>query len=58
MTALEGKRGLVVCIANEHGIASGCADAFRAAGAELAITYVNEKAEPHVRPLPASQIAR
>lgn len=49
--ALKGLRGLVVGIANEHSIAWGCAEAFRAAGAELAITYLNAKAEPHVRPL-------
>lgn len=35
---LNGKRGLVVGIANEHSIAAGCAMAFRAAGAELAVT--------------------
>ena len=48
---LAGKRGLVVGIANEQSIAYGCANAFRAAGAELAITFLNEKAEPFVRPL-------
>jgi enoyl-[acyl-carrier protein] reductase I len=48
---LAGKRGLVVGIANEHSIAAGCATAFRAAGAELAITYLNDKAEPFVRPV-------
>lgn len=48
---LAGKRGLVVGIANEQSIAYGCAKAFRAAGAEVAVTYLNEKAEPHVRPL-------
>jgi len=46
---LFGKRGLVVGIANEHSIAAGCAQMFRAAGAELAITYLNETAEPFVR---------
>jgi len=46
---LTGKRGLVVGIANEHSIAAGCASAFHAAGAELAVTYLNEKAEPFVR---------
>ena len=46
---LSGKRGLVVGIANEHSIAAGCAHMFRAAGAELAITYLNDKAEPYVR---------
>ena len=48
---LKGKRGLVVGIANESSIAYGCAQAFRAAGAELAITYLNARAEPYVRPL-------
>ncbi len=48
---LVNKRGLVVGIANDHSIAYGCAKAFRAAGAELAITYLNAKAEPYVRPL-------
>ncbi|WP_108659175.1 enoyl-ACP reductase FabI [Acuticoccus kandeliae] len=48
---LSGKRGLVVGIANEHSIAAGCAAAFRDAGAELAVTYLNAKAEPHVRPV-------
>jgi enoyl-[acyl-carrier protein] reductase I len=48
---LKGKKGLIVGIANEHSIAWGCARAFYDAGAELAITYLNEKAEPHVRPL-------
>ena len=48
---LKGKRGLVVGIANEHSIAFGCAAKLKAFGAELAITYLNEKAEPHVRPL-------
>lgn len=48
---LDGKKGLVVGIANEHSIAYGCAGAFHRAGADLAITYLNSKAEPHVRPL-------
>ncbi len=48
---LKGKKGLIVGIANINSIAWGCAKAFRAAGAELAITYLNEKAEPHVSPL-------
>lgn len=48
---LEGKKGLIAGIANEHSIAYGCARIFRAAGAELAITYLNAKAEPYVRPL-------
>lgn len=48
---LAGKRGLVVGIANDSSIAYGCAHAFRSAGAELAVTFLNDKAERHVRPL-------
>ncbi|HXW73325.1 MAG TPA: enoyl-ACP reductase FabI [Steroidobacteraceae bacterium] len=48
---LEGKRGLVVGIANENSIAWGCAKAFRAFGAELAVTYLNDKAKTFVEPL-------
>src|SRR4051812_1561631 len=48
---LEGKRGLIVGIANENSIAWGCARAFRALGAELAVTYLNDKAKKYVEPL-------
>ena len=48
---LAGKRGLIIGIANEHSIAFGCAEVARADGAELAVTYLNAKAEPYVRPL-------
>ena len=48
---LEGKRGLIVGIANADSIAWGCARALRAAGAELAVTWLNDKARPHVEPL-------
>jgi enoyl-[acyl-carrier protein] reductase I len=48
---LRGKRGLVVGIANEHSIAFGCAAKLHAFGADLAVTYLNEKAERFVRPL-------
>jgi enoyl-[acyl-carrier protein] reductase I len=48
---LEGHRVLVVGIANDQSIAYGCAKAFRTAGAELAVTWLNEKARPHVEPL-------
>jgi enoyl-[acyl-carrier protein] reductase I len=48
---LEGKKGLVVGIANERSIAWGCAAAFRAFGADLAITYLNDKAKKYVDPL-------
>jgi enoyl-[acyl-carrier protein] reductase I len=48
---LKGKRGLVVGIANADSIAFGAAAKLRAFGAGLAVTWLNEKAEPHVRPL-------
>lgn len=48
---LEGKKGLIVGIANDKSIAWGCARAFRAFGADIAVTYLNEKARPHVEPL-------
>jgi enoyl-[acyl-carrier protein] reductase I len=48
---LEGKRGLIVGIANENSIAWGCAKAFRAFGAEVAVTYLNDKAKKFVEPL-------
>ena len=48
---LQGKKGLVVGIANDQSIAWGCARALQAAGAELAVTWLNDKALPHVQPL-------
>jgi len=48
---LEGKKGLILGIANDQSIAWGCAKAFRALGAELAVTYLNEKAKKYVEPL-------
>ena len=48
---LDGKKGLVVGIANEQSIAWGCAKAFRSLGAELAVTYLNDKAKKYVEPL-------
>jgi len=50
-TLLAGRKGLVVGIANEHSIAYGCARTFRRCGAELAVTWLNDKARPHVEPL-------
>ena len=50
-TPLSGKKGLILGIANEHSIAYGCAKAFRTLGADLAITYLNEKAKRFVEPL-------
>ena len=48
---LDDKKGLIVGIANDRSIAWGCAKAFRAFGAELAITYLNDKAKKYVEPL-------
>ncbi len=48
---LAGKKGLVIGMANEHSIAYGCARAMRRLGADLALTYANERTEPFVRPL-------
>lgn len=58
MISLSGKKALVVGIANEQSIAYGCAKAFCDQGAELAITYLNEKAEPHVWRLPTGSAPR
>jgi enoyl-[acyl-carrier protein] reductase I len=58
---LTGKKGLVVGVANEHSLAYGCARCFRAARADLAITYLDAKTERYVRPLAlelGSQITR
>jgi len=48
---LKGKKALVTGIANDQSIAWGCAKAFRTFGADLAITYLNDKAKPYVEPL-------
>ena len=48
---LEGKKALVLGIANDQSIAYGCALAFKAFGAELAMTYLNEKTKKYTEPL-------
>lgn len=48
---LAGKKGVVIGIANDQSIAYGCARAFRTLGADLAVTYLNEKAKRFVEPL-------
>jgi enoyl-[acyl-carrier protein] reductase I len=48
---LKGKKALVIGIANDQSIAYGCAKAFHELGAELAITYLNEKSKTYVEPL-------
>jgi len=50
-TLLKGTKALVVGVANEHSIAYGCAKAFAELGAEVAITYANDKTRPYVEPL-------
>jgi enoyl-[acyl-carrier protein] reductase I len=48
---MQGKKGLIVGVANEHSIAWGCAHAIHLAGGKLALTYLNDKAKPFVEPL-------
>jgi len=50
-SVLSGQKALVVGVANDQSIAYGCAKAFRTAGAELAITWLNNRARPFVEPL-------
>lgn len=49
--SLEGKRGIVLGVANDESIAYGCARAFHDLGAEVALTYVNEKSKRFVDPI-------
>ncbi|RUQ32381.1 MAG: enoyl-[acyl-carrier-protein] reductase FabI [Candidatus Competibacteraceae bacterium] len=46
---LAGKKALVVGVANKDSIAYGCARAFRSFGAEVAMTYLNEKTRPYTQ---------
>jgi enoyl-[acyl-carrier protein] reductase I len=48
---LAGQKALVIGVANDQSIAYGCAKAFRTVGAELAITWLNERARAYVEPL-------
>jgi len=48
---LAGQKALVIGVANDESIAYGCAKAFRTTGAELAMSWLNEKARKHVEPL-------
>ncbi len=48
---LKGQKALIVGVANDRSIAWGCAQAMHRAGAEIAMTYLNDKALPHVEPL-------
>ncbi len=44
-------KGLIVGLANDQSIAWGCAKAFRAQGADLAVTWLNEKTKAFIEPL-------
>src|SRR4051812_25996346 len=48
---LTGQKALIVGVANDQSIAYGCAKAFGEVGADLAVTWLNERARPHVEPL-------
>src|SRR5215472_2810130 len=48
---LRGQKALIIGIANERSIAWGCAEAMHRSGAEIAMTYLNDRAKPHVEPL-------
>jgi enoyl-[acyl-carrier protein] reductase I len=48
---LSGQKALVVGVANDQSIAYGCAKAFRTAGADIAMTWLNEKSRGYVEPL-------
>ncbi|MDP9316805.1 MAG: enoyl-ACP reductase [Chloroflexota bacterium] len=54
MGLLEGKKGLIVGVANDHSIAWGIAQALHREGADLAFTYLGEQLERRVRPLAES----
>jgi enoyl-[acyl-carrier protein] reductase I len=48
---MQGKRGLIMGIANDHSIAWGIAQALKAQGAELAFTYQGDALGKRVKPL-------
>jgi enoyl-[acyl-carrier protein] reductase I len=50
---MDGKRGLVMGVANDHSIAWGIAKALSRHGAELALTYQGEALAKRVKPLAA-----
>ena len=51
---MQGKRGLVMGVANNHSIAWGIADAVAQQGAEIAFTYQGEQVGKRVKPLAES----
>ena len=54
MKLLEGKKGLIIGLANNKSIAWGVAQRCKEHGAELGFTYLNEALEKRVRPLAES----
>lgn len=53
LTSLQGKRGLILGLANERSIAWGCVQRARLQGAELVASCQNDKARSYVEPLTA-----
>ena len=58
MGFLEGKKGLILGLANDHSIAWGIAQAMHREGADLGFTYIGETLEIRVRPLAESLNAK
>jgi len=58
MGFLTGKRALIVGVATDRSIAWGIAQALHREGAELALSYLNEKMKERVEPLATSLGAR
>lgn len=52
-TIMQGKRGLIMGVANDKSIAWGIAQALRNAGAEIAYTYAGDAIEKRIKPLAA-----
>ena len=53
---LKGRKALIVGVANDRSIAWGCAQQMHRSGAEIAMTYLNDRARPYVEPLAAAAI--
>ncbi len=53
MKLMQGKRGLIMGLANDRSLAWGIAKKLREAGAEVAFSYQGEALEKRVRPLAA-----
>lgn len=51
---MQGKRGVIMGVANDHSIAWGIAQAIAAQGAEIAFTFQGDALERRVRPLAES----